>query len=118
MFAMLHLKCFRVLGTGARWGNKVRWGAEDGGEVEDRGAVDAISILFYFATRGRESILFPICGGRRFYEGERHPDASSAPDVRALGASIIFFIKKLMVSYKAQRSTGQDHYAFSRLISI
>jgi hypothetical protein len=56
-----------LLGQGRGRGTRCDGGVEDGGGVEDRGAVDAISIALYFDTRGRDSVLFPIRGGKRFY---------------------------------------------------
>jgi hypothetical protein len=72
---MLHLKCFCALEIGGRWGTVCV-----GEQGQGRGGRDFYSVLFRYA--GRDSVL-----GGRFYEGERRPDASRAPDVRALGAS-------------------------------
>ena len=52
---MLHLKCFRALGTGSVVGERGALGQRGqghGGEAEDRDAVDAISFPFYSDTRG------------------------------------------------------------------
>jgi hypothetical protein len=64
MFSILHLKCFLAFGTGGavREGRVRERRQERSGRAEDKNAVDAISIPFYFDMRGRDSVLFRYAG--------------------------------------------------------